>query len=151
MRLLPRITPRESYVATTLLLMMLLSALLVTITVFFGWRPAWWLGDLTRIGAAILAAATTGVFLRRSPKLASGVTWRAYAQAYLSLALFQCFAGLWLLTTGRTASRFGSHHAPRETSVWNFGLALGFALLAVGCGVLTERTRGGAGHPARDR
>jgi hypothetical protein len=142
MRIKPLLTAHENYVATILVIVMImLPPLALVWPVVAGTIRDPWIVDSLQVAIAVVGALVAGALLRRSPKIGRGVTLRAYARAFLYIAIWSCFRGLWLLVTGHSATRYHSYRLPRANSVWDFGLSIAFALLAVGCGLVGERTR----------
>ena len=142
MRIVPRLSAHENYVASILTLAMILPpALLLAVAVIAGGLRDPWIIEAAQVAVAVLAALVVGALLRRSEKIRAGVTWRAYGRAFLLLATINLVRGVFEALTGRTATKMGSFAIPRSASVGEFALAVAFALLAAVCGVLGERPR----------
>ena len=80
--------------------------------------------------AALAVAFTTFLFARIYRNNRGGLTRYAWAYALRAVGLMQAFGGAWVLATGRTPTRFGSHPVARGAAMNYFVLAVGMWLLA---------------------
>jgi hypothetical protein len=132
LRLPIKLTAHESYVATWLLLAMMLAQLLLALPLVLARVTGLWTLTTIQFVAALAAAAGAGALLARRAKFRGSVTARAYAHAFLALAVLRAAQGAWVLATGRPWGKFARGTMPRAGSVYDFVAAV---MLVVAVGV----------------
>jgi len=141
MRSLIRLSARERYVSGALLLAMLFAQLLLALPLVMAH-----VYDLPTVvgldlAVAIGAALLVGAAFRRAGKFRPGLTFGAYAHAFLGLALFRAVQGTWLLVTGRPWGKYARGTLPRADSVYDFVHAVLLALVGSACLLVYLRFR----------
>ena len=143
LRLQPRLSAHESYVANILMIAMTMLPFLTLIwppiARYLG--PAWWMEVGARVAVSVIGAVIAGLLLRRSAKIGRGVTTLAYAHAFLGMGMMWIAAGFLVLLTGRTPSKIIHHSIPRITAIRYMGIGGSLSMIAVLCGLVVERRR----------
>jgi amino acid transporter len=149
LRLPIKLTAHESYVSTWLILAMMMAQLVLALPLVLARVTGLWALTTIQFVAALVAAAVAGAVLARGEKFRDSVTPRAYAHAFLALAVLRAVQGAWVLATGRPWGKFARGTMPRAGSVYDFVAAAFLVVAAVVCLGLGRRAISGAGRAER--